>query len=422
MIIEENVKFTLILADDTRYNVSSAEIQSISLSSQAVSGNSFELGSVYSAQLSTSFYIEHINSYNIIGAKIILYIFKNDEWKQSGIFNVTSASRYRDIISVSASDNMILLDSSAFVVGAENSKINEISSFFIEEKSIYQILRYAISLSGLHLGNSQEEIENMPNGTITAELVTESNQNANIRDWVSWCAEILGGFAIADEFGNIKIRQFEMDSTAVFNSGMISADTSEVADFTANNFDVSITTYDEIWYKTYTITDETETMINIEFQDNPIAQGHYYIVCQRYSDEHAEGEDSPRTLKMFEFTEAIWNAIGNLPIRPCNLAVASDELLHVGQRITVPDADGNLVDTLIMSLSWSPDTLQKIRCIGEDTRLISLVRQRSSEKRIAEALKTEIDESRGRIITQAEFDALAAENKLIEGKEYNIVG
>lgn len=413
MIIEEKAKATLTLPDETILEIGEIDITTLSLSSKAVSGSSFELGSVCSEQLSMQFMLDGINPYSIIGGVVKLFLYKNGEWFQKGLYNVTSCKRYKRVYNLQASDNMILLDFSAFQVGGSNEKINLIAEYFRTEKSIYDILSYIISLTGLELGNTEEEINAMPNGQITSEMYTQKNYNGNVRDWIAWCAEILGGFATADEYGRIKINQFEMNSSAVISNAMINSGSSDIADFTVAAFDVSITFYNGSWYKTYTVTNEKELMLSIAFDDNPIAQGYYYICTQRYS-----GDTFDK--KIWDFTGAVWEAVGNLPIRPMSISVASNELYHIGQRVTVQNSDGNYVDSLITSFNWSLHDLQKIKCVGEDTRLISKIRQRSELARATEEAKTLINEAYGRDVTQAELDALEADNKLIEGQVFYI--
>ena len=105
MIINEDVKADIFFSDDTSISVSLADTTgSFSIGSQAVSGQGFELGAVCSSQLSATFEIAGMNRYKMLGAVIKPQIFKDGQWQNAGVFNVTSSSRYRDMITVSASD------------------------------------------------------------------------------------------------------------------------------------------------------------------------------------------------------------------------------------------------------------------------------------------------------------------------------
>ena len=425
MIINEDFKAVITLLNGNSINITSENIcGDVTISSQCVSGSAIELGAVCSAQLSTSFKIEGVNRYGIIGAVINVQIYKGSQWHNAGVYTVTKASRYRDIITITASDNMMLLDSTAFTSDENAKKVNQISQYLQTERSIYDVLNYVLTLAGLELGNTQSEIEAMPNGPRTT-ILYNNNENAYLRDWLAWCAEFLGGFAYADENGKIRIGQFEKMPSATITNNEISIDTADIADFKIKNFDIAVTCYDENWYKTYTVLSDGEsqnTVIYIDFEDNPLAQGYYHLTKMRYSDDIADGEtDSERTKQMYAFTGAVWDSLGNCSFRPFQATVHIDAMLTIGQCIQIQDAEGDLYSVNITHHTWTLNGGQQISCIGEDTRLLCDYRNRSAVKRESEKLKTEIKNlSIG--ITQAEFDALEAEGKLIEGKEYNIIG
>lgn len=409
-IIEERARAIISVLDG---NTIEADIISLSVSSAAVSGSAFSVGAVTSTQCNLQIKLENVNPYNLIGSTINLSVYKNGEWFEYGIYNISSCKRYKTIYTISACDNMVFFDVSAWRdVGGQ--KINHIAQFLRERRSPYQLLYVLCDLASVELANTQEEVEAMPNGTQEICIYTESHKNANVRDWLAWIAEILAGFAFINNQGKLEIRQFEMFSTAEFDEGNVVLDSSDVADYMADKFCIMLTGYDDWWFKSYTVTTERETLIEIDLTSNPLALGVYYIVRQDYT------ADEDIIQHMYGFLNNIWGAIGNLMLRPCNLKIASDIMCHAGQCITVPNTDGNMVNVLVTSHTWSLGEPQTIKCVGEDTRLISLTRQRSGLTRTAEELETGIETAKGISITQHDFNVLEDKRQLIEGQVYYI--
>ena len=71
----------------------------------------------------------------------------------------------------------------------------------------YNYLRYISENCYVNIGNTQEEIEAMPNGNDLLPLQQE-NDIETFRDCLYWLAQALGGFATANRDGDIEIRKF----------------------------------------------------------------------------------------------------------------------------------------------------------------------------------------------------------------------
>lgn len=404
MVIQEDVKAVITLDDGTEFDITSAEITGTpSISSQCVSGSGFELGAVCSAQLSMSAKISGINRYKIIGATVKVQIFKNNEWHNAGIFNVTSASRYRDIITISASDNMIYLDKSAYTVNDNSKKLSSIAEYLKTQRTIYEALKYIVEISGLELRNSQEEIEKMPNGTLPTVVFQEVNTDCP-RDWLAWCAEFLSGFAYADENGKIRIKQFEKEPSATISQSEIQSDTSDIADFKILLAHVEITTFDEGYGSYYNAkNDGKPNTIGIDLTDNIIAQGKNYIY-----------------LNSMDVLRNIYNDISKVAYRPFTATVHSNSIFSLGQCISIEDYDGQFYDTVITNITYTLNGGYQLKCAGSDTRLLADTKNRTALKRESEKLQSKINEAKGKDVTQSELDQLALDGKLVEGMTYYV--
>lgn len=407
MIINEDVKADIFFSDDTSISVSLADTTgSFSIGSQAVSGQGFELGAVCSSQLSATFEIAGMNRYKMLGAVIKPQIFKDGQWQNAGVFNVTSSSRYRDMITVSASDNLIWLDKSAYGTDENDRKINLIAEYLKTQRTIYEALKYVVEdIGGQILAQSQEEIEAMPNGTINTIVFQDITADCP-RDWLSWIAETLGGFAYADSVGKIAIGQFETLPTATIQNDSIQADTSDIADFTILLTGVRMS---EVWDGSsgsawYSERDGKPNSIYIELSDNWIVQGKHYLYGNAMDILIALRDD----------------VIDEIPYRPFNATVHSDEMYHIGQCIQIQDMDGDFYSSVITHHSWTLNGGQKIECAGSDTRLLADTKKRTALKRESEKLQSKIELAKGTDVTEEELAQLEADGKLIEGQVYYI--
>lgn len=319
---------------------------------------------------------------------------------------MTSSSRYRDMITVSASDNLIWLDKSAYGTDENDRKINLIAEYLKTQRTIYEALKYVVEdIGGQILAQSQEEIEAMPNGTINTIVFQDITADCP-RDWLSWIAETLGGFAYADSVGKIAIGQFETLPTATIQNDSIQADTSDIADFTILLTGVRMS---EVWDGSsgsawYSERDGKPNSIYIELSDNWIVQGKHYLYGNAMDILIALRDD----------------VIDEIPYRPFNATVHSDEMYHIGQCIQIQDMDGDFYSSVITHHSWTLNGGQKIECAGSDTRLLADTKKRTALKRESEKLQSKIELAKGTDVTEEELAQLEADGKLIEGQVYYI--
>lgn len=405
-VINEDVKMHIEFTDETTADINSADISDgFSLFSQCVSGMGFELGAVCSANLETTFKLQGVNRYKMLGAVIKPQIFKGGEWKNAGVFNVTSSSRYRDMITVSASDNLIWLDKSAYGTDENSRKINLIAEYLKTQRMIYEALKYVVEdIGGQILAQSQEEIEAMPNGTINTIVFQDITADCP-RDWLSWIAETLGGFAYADSDGKIAIGQFETLPTATIQNDCIQADTSDIADFTILLAGVRMS---EVWDGSsgsvwFTERDGKPNSIYIELSDNWIIQGKHYL-----------------SGNAMDILSGINSVISAIPYRPFNATVHSDTMYHIGQCVQIQDVDGDFYSSVITHHSWTLNGGQKIECAGSDTRLLADTKKRTALKRESEKLQSKIKLAMGETATEEELSQLESDGHLIEGMVYYI--
>lgn len=406
--MQEQILAVITLTDGTQLTLTNDNIYSnFSISRQCVSGSGFELGGVCAATLDTSIYLEGISAYSLIGAVISVSVAQNGgDYVQQGVFNITSATRKRDIITLTAVDNMIYLDTSAYTTDENSRKVNLIASQLTTTKTPYEALKIIVEdVGGQILAQSQAEIEAMPNGQantiIFDEIVTDCP-----RDWLSWIAAYLCGFAYADEYGKIAIKQFETTPTATISSSEIEYDTTDIAEFTVEIVGIKM---DEVWDGSSGAVWFPETLkqlnsVYFDWSDNPFVQGHHYL--------YGTAMDLLGTGVV---------TIGAIPCRPFRATCHTSEIYKMGQCISIQGLDGKYYQSIITHSTYKLHGGQQIKCVGEDTRILSQAKSRTAIKKTAEMLETKIKKAMGVDTTQADFDSLADSGKAVEGQTYYII-
>lgn len=178
---------------------------------QQCSGNSeVQIGQVNISELTATFVGIDIARGEWQGKEItvtfaLLVDAEHDTWEPVpvGVFTIQEAEWSVSGITVKAYDNMAKLD-------------KRCSQRFVSARP-YTMLDYACNQCGIQLGNTQEEIEAMPNGQ---DVMTEYEENdvETWRDLVSWLAQTLCGFAYAGRDGKIYIKQYTRTSVMSFTN------------------------------------------------------------------------------------------------------------------------------------------------------------------------------------------------------------
>ena len=450
MVIEEHARLELFLPDGRIFEISESDLiqNSLSVTSQCVNGNTFGFGCVSPAQLSVKFRIpesEDLNRYDIYGAKIRLYSCFGDHQPESenlrGIFNVTTASKKNGIFTVSALDNICLLDNTAFLgnsVDNNNSdmanriyqklgsgsynnavKVFEYMGDIVQEYTGEQIAFHTIPLKPNNIPNGSEDFidygnNEVDNKAVRKIILSPDEASDNIRDYFSWLAEYMGGFIHAKNDGNIQFSLFEnpwayehrpefydpaapnypyhtqeTERTELVEPQKLyfsefQQDSLEIAGFRIYLYSAKVITESKAWNyspKFYNKLDE-DGVINVEtiLQNNVFVESGYNVRLQ-----YGVNAD------LRPITEALYYYQIHIPIRPFSGTYHGKQYLHLGQYIQIIDKDGTSYDTIITNITWKFRGGQQIRCVGEDSRTLSQTQKRSQAVRMGERMKTQIN-------------------------------
>ena len=184
---------------------------SFSVSGRATEESDTKIGGVYLGELEMTFVPSFLNKVarnqyegKVVTISIGLWIDSNSEWVDVpvGVYTLQAPKISKQGISVTGYDNMSKLDK-AFQIDTTSG-------------SVYGYMSYIASQCGVEIGNTQAEIEALPNGDEVLGLYTP-NDIETYRDLLYWIAQSCGCFACAGKDGKIYLRQFGVETEIEFD-------------------------------------------------------------------------------------------------------------------------------------------------------------------------------------------------------------
>lgn len=411
MVIEEHAKLEITLPDGRFFEISKDDIiqNSLSVTSQCVNGNTFGFGCVSPAQLSAKIRIksQEISRYDVYGAEIILYSWfgenpPEDNGKR-GVFNVTSVTKNHDIFTISASDNVCWLDGSAFEDngnGMGNAVYNRLGqggklwramnllAIIIEDFWREEMFNITPSDEKM-IPNASEDFDAYDiknNEDIRLLLLSSDEQSDNIRDYVSWLAEYMGGFVTADKDGKIHFCLFEdqryYPKPEILDYSEFQQDSLEIAGFRICLYSAKVITEDKTWCACNYGEHIEKSIIDIEtvIQNNP------FIKCIYNYHMSVDGK-----IDFSPIVDALYHYQSNIQIRPFSGIYHGNQYLHLGQYIKIRDEKVIEHETTITNITWKFRGGQQIKCVGEDSGTLSQAHKRTQAVRMGERMKTQIN-------------------------------
>lgn len=430
MVIEEHARLEVTLPDGREFDIHEDDIikDSLSTTSQCVNGNTFGFGCVSPAQLSVKFRLKSpdIGRYDVYGAKIILYSYFGstppDDGGKRGVFNVTSVTKNNNIFTVSASDNVCWLDSSAF--GGEGNEygnkiykrlngdslsgwnardvfgviVEDVAGKITEEMSGFRLSAlFADDLTYERIPNAGAEFTGygIPTNAHGAYyerhvVLLSGEQSDNIRDYVSWLTEYMGGFVVSDKDGKIEFRLFESPyyhkNPEILDFSEFQQNTLEIAGFSIFLYSAKMITEDNYCNSFAFVKSDEKSVINVEteIKNNPFVE-----FCYEYSVKNNKGS-------LYNLVAPLEYYQHWIQIRPFS-GTYHGKYLSLGQYIKIRDENGTEYETTITNIMWKFRGGQQIKCVGEDSRTLSQARKRTQAVRMGERMKTQINRLRERL-------------------------
>ncbi len=372
--------------------------------SKSMDNGSLAPGGAFSAPLSAKLRIsgKNVNSYTIIGAKIIVYSwYGNDQSKEKlrGIFWVTSVTRINDIFTVSASDALVWLDSTSYDDREQGTSENKIYSRLSSNiRDITNNLKEIIGVVNEVLDDDKKivwrhddkMVNNMPSGLgyvlLPPDKIGEISTK-NPRDYVSWLAELACGFVFvgySEGDAWIKIGQYWEEDFIEILPEETELNSCEIADFKLKFNRV----YAEI-YNGHSGSEHGEITaggITVDISANPFKDGHW---------EYHGGNAMDVIGKMFEKLTS-----PRINFRPFKLKCHKTEFFELGQKVKLPNGEYSL----LTGIKWQFRGGYTLSCAGRDTRILSVAAKRSQAAKVKDMAFTKINTEKSRILKQFESD------------------
>ena len=196
---------TIVTVGGTTYPFTKDDISPDSGSiTRTISTQSLKIGTVFAASLSLELILAGVSRYELFGASITISntVTGASDTIPMGQFTITSATQAADHINITASDNMIKFADVNFSPSANTSK-----------QTPYKWLTQMCTACGVTFGNTQVQIEALPNGrrkTGFADCVTDAK---TWRDVLSYIASYLGSYAYIGRDGKLYLGQYSSTSS-----------------------------------------------------------------------------------------------------------------------------------------------------------------------------------------------------------------
>ena len=329
------IEGTITLKNGTEIPLSDKNISegSLSIDNQCVNGEAFELGSVYSGQLTITIQSD-IDRYSLYDGTIRLSFFLEVtkgvfEEVPLGVYNINEAIRKGNNVSLKALDNMIFLDTD-FSERASSGKAWDILGLISDE-------------TGIEIGMTQEYVESLPNGTSHLRVPATFSLDT-MRDLVSALAVVQGCFAAMDREGKLTFVRFAKEPVLTIEPGFRTS--SEFSDFTVQYTAVETTVNGSLQVAAL----EEDTGMTLTLEENPFFQ--------------VEDENILAYLLNSVLTE-----VTGIEYVPSTLSTYGDPSIDLGDLLLCRLRDGTEIKSLVTNAGFKYRAEQPLKSVGKNPRL-----------------------------------------------------
>ena len=187
---------------------------------RSISGESLEVGTVYSSQLSLEVDLPSVSRYELYGCEIELNMTLDGatDTVPMGVFTITEALQSASKITITAFDSMIKFDDVTFN-----------PSSYTSVQTAYNWLSTMCTACGVTLGNTSAQIGVMPNGLRKVGYADVVSDVTSWRDVLGYLTAFLGGYAYIGRDDKLYIGSYSSSSSDTVPSNF--RFTSNLSDF-----------------------------------------------------------------------------------------------------------------------------------------------------------------------------------------------
>ena len=302
---------------------------------RTLSTQKLKIGQAWTAGLTLELILPGVSRYELYGASISISntVTGASDTIPMGQFTVISASQTADHINLSANDNMIKFED-----------VNFSAASYSTVQTPYNWLTQMCTLCGVTLGNTQAEIEALPNGkrkTGFADCVTDAE---TWRDVLSYITAYLGSNALIGRDGKLYIVQYS--STSIETVSEILRYSSDLSDY-RTTYDGLYAVYKNDGVQEYVSNTNTGGLV-LDLGTNPFLQF---------------SNDQNREDALQEIIDA-WDGIYYVPF---NSSVAIIPILDPGDVITFTGNQADAYDYgAVTQITYGFNGDMTVVCAGEN--------------------------------------------------------
>lgn len=327
---ETKIRCLVTLTNGNSFTITDDDIMegTFSINNACVSGNEYELGSVFMGELKCVIKSD-VDRYSLYGAEIApvfrLKLANNSfEEVPLGIYYVYEANRTYEQISIKAYDCMNKFNTAP--AGVSSGKISELTEFICQ-------------VCGVQLGMTAAEIDALsPQYASSDPIPVRCNVSnyTNWRDVVADMAMTLGCFAYIGRDGKLYYRRFKTDTTNLNNNHIKSA--------TISDYEVK---YDGV-----------NAVIDEEVYSAGNEEGH---ILELQNDLWNTGEEGEKQI----IIDHIWSIVEQDNYTPVKISYDGDPSFDLGDKITFNINNENF-NSVIMIFTWTHKGGESIESVGSN--------------------------------------------------------
>lgn len=353
---------------------------SLEFSNRCTDSNDVKFGSAYIGQINAELINVSIPRGSWRGLELFLEYGLEiselaTEWIPIGVFTISEALWTARGITVTAYDCLAKLDR-PFTASTTYG-------------TPFDLLSLAAELSGVELGQTQAEIEQLPNGSELLGLYA-NNDITTVRDFVAWVASAVGGFATADRSGYLVIKSWA-DLTVVdtlSNHDRIAG--SSFSDFTTDYSGITIEDQVAGGLKYYLVEGATGPVISLG--PNPFLQNGL-----------DEIKDAQR--------QRIANVAASIKYTPFSVSLLNNPSYDLGDLIYCESgvAGSEPLTCCVMAINWQLKQTVELQGFGKDPNLTA---GKSRTDKALNGLKNQTSENEMIIHTFVNAQAIALRDEV----------
>lgn len=341
-LIKSRIVLTITTTNNETLIINDSKIvpNSVSTTNKASKNNSFGYGSAYVGEFKASILNADnaIDRYSLYGAKVVPVFYQTltnnaEETIPMGEFYVSEAKRTQKVIALTCYDAMTRFD------------VPQVVDTF---GAPFELLELLCNTCGVPLGVTQEEVEDMPNGT--EQLSMSAERVSSCRDAIAYISTVLCGFATINRSGALEIRQF---GTAAVDTIPASRRTSStIADYQTYFLGIKARFIQSgNWIKVTANVSGRESGLVLDLGDLPVVQG------------------VNETLQ--RIAQNIANVLGDVNFTPTDVSITGDASLDIGDVVTYTGVNNtsDSVTTIVTSLSWKYHGITRLAGEGGNARM-----------------------------------------------------